>query len=225
VVEDAAQAHGASVNGRVVGSYGIGCFSMYATKNVSSGEGGMITTDDEQVADTLRVLRNEGMRARYEYERIGYNYRLTDVQAAIALPQLDNLFETNARRRHNAAVLDRGLAGIDGLVTPVVGTGREHVYHQYTVRVTSEGPIDRDALAAALAARGIESAVFYPRVVYDYEALRTHPGVVAAHVPEARRASREVLSLPVHPGLTSSEIDRIIEGVRMSLCANGAQPR
>ncbi len=138
VVEDAAQAHGATVDGRAVGSFGVGCFSFYATKNVTSGEGGMITTDDDLLADTLRVLRNEGMRARYEYERAGHNYRLTDVQAAIAIPQLAHLAESNERRRANAARLDEGLAGIPGLLTPLVAPGRTHVFHQYTVRVTPD---------------------------------------------------------------------------------------
>jgi dTDP-4-amino-4,6-dideoxygalactose transaminase len=110
-------------------------------------------------------------------------------------------------------------------VTPIVASGREHVYHQYTVRITDEARLDRDALSAALASREIESAVFYPRIVYDYEVLRTHPGVAAAHVPEAQRACREVLSLPVHPGLTSGDVDRIIEEVRAPLCDTGAHVR
>jgi len=107
IVEDAAQAHGATIGDRVVGSFGIGCFSLYATKNLTSGEGGMITTDDATLADRLRMLRNEGMRERYQYETAGHNYRLTDVLAAIALPQLAHLSEWNEQRRANAVRLDR----------------------------------------------------------------------------------------------------------------------
>jgi dTDP-4-amino-4,6-dideoxygalactose transaminase len=217
VVEDAAQAHGATVDGRAVGSFGLGCFSFYATKNVTSGEGGMITTDDDLLADTLRVLRNEGMRARYEYERAGHNYRLTDVQAAIAVPQLAHLRESNERRRSNAARLDEGLADIPGLLTPIVAPGRTHVFHQYTVRVTPESRLNRDELAGRLAARGIETGVYYPRVVHDYDCYRSHPRVVATPVPEAELAAREVLSFPVHPALSANDVDRIVEVVRTAL--------
>ena len=218
VVEDAAQAHGATVDGRAVGSFGLGCFSLYGTKNVTSGEGGMITTDDDVLADTLRVLRNEGMRARYQYERVGYNYRLTDVQAAIAIPQLAHLADSNERRRHNAASLDRGLADIPGLRTPLVASGHNHVFHQYTVRVTRDSRLDRDELARHLAENGIETGIYYPRVVHDYDCYRTHPGVVATPVPQAVRAAREVLSLPVHPHLSSNDVDRVVDVVRRALC-------
>ncbi|HYL52902.1 MAG TPA: DegT/DnrJ/EryC1/StrS family aminotransferase, partial [Acidimicrobiia bacterium] len=217
VVEDAAQAHGATVDGRTVGSFGLGCFSFYATKNVTSGEGGMITTDDDRLADTLRVLRNEGMRARYEYERAGHNYRMTDVQAAIAIPQLAHLAESNERRRANAARLDQGLAGIPGFLTPVVAPGRTHVFHQYTARVTAACHLNRDQLARHLAQHGIETGVYYPRVVHDYDCYRSHPRVLATPVPEAELVAREVLSLPVHPALSVSDLDRVVEVIRSAL--------
>ena len=214
LVEDAAQAHGATVDGRAVGSFGVGCFSLYATKNVTSGEGGMITTDDHAIADTLRLLRNEGMRARYQYERVGHNYRLTDVQAAIAIPQLAHLAESNEQRRANAARLDRGLADIPGLLTPFLAPGRTHVFHQYTVRVTPDCRLDRDELAQRLTENGVETGVYYPRVVHAYDCYRAHPRVVATAVPEATRAAREVLSLPVHPRLSTNDVDRVIDVVR-----------
>jgi perosamine synthetase len=217
LVEDAAQAHGATIGDRVVGSFGVGCFSLYATKNVTSGEGGMITTNDAALAETLRMLRNEGMRERYQYETPGHNYRLTDVLAAIALPQLGHLGECNERRRSNAARLDRGLADVPGLVTPVVASGRAHVFHQYTVRVTGDARLDRDALAKRLAEHGIASGVYYPRVVFDYDCYRLHPNVTTAPVPRAERAAREVLSLPVHPQLSESDLDRIVDVVRSAL--------
>ncbi|MFL6244366.1 MAG: DegT/DnrJ/EryC1/StrS family aminotransferase [Acidimicrobiia bacterium] len=214
VVEDACQAHGASFRGRPVGSYGIGCFSFYATKNVVTGEGGMITTDDDEIADRLRVLRNQGMRTRYEYEVPGHNYRLTDIQAAIALPQLERLDEMTARRVQNASRLSAGLDGVTGLVTPAVTPGRTHVFHQYTVRVTREAAVDRGQLAARLEALGIGSGIYYPNVVYDFECFRRHPRVVVESMPVAEQVAREVLSLPVHPWLTDEQLDRIVASVR-----------
>lgn len=217
LVEDAAQAHGAAFEGRPVGSFGVGCFSLYATKNVTTGEGGVVTTCDALLADRLRLLRNQGMRARYEYELPGHNYRMTDLQAAVGIPQLERLAETTERRRANAALLSEGLAGIEGLVLPTVPEGREHVFHQYTVRVTQDAEVDRDGLATALAARGIATGVYYPRVVCDYEPYREHPRIVRGPVPNAERVAREVLSLPVHPSLAEGDVGRIVDAVRGAL--------
>jgi perosamine synthetase len=217
VVEDAAQAHGASYAGRPVGSFGLGCFSFYATKNVTAGEGGIVTLDDDEIADRIRVLRNQGMRARYEYEMPGHNYRLTDIQAALTLPQLERLTELNARRLRNATRLSAGLSDVPGLVTPVVKPERTHVFHQYTVRVTGEAALDRDQLAAELHVRGIGSGIYYPSVVYDAECYRKHPRVVVEPTPVAERVAREVLSLPVHPGLQEGDLDRIVSSVREAL--------
>ena len=214
VVEDAAQAHGATVDGRPVGSFGIGCFSLYATKNVTTGEGGVVTTDDDAVADRLRLLRNQGMRARYEYELPGHNWRLTDVQAAIGIPQLERLAATTQARRAHARALDAGLAGLPGLVTPVVDADRTHVFHQYTVRVGPLAPLGRDELAGHLASAGIGHGVYYPRLVHDYDCYRSRPDVVCDPTPEAARAAAEVLSLPVHPALSEAELERIVAAVR-----------
>lgn len=214
IVEDAAQAPGAQVGDRPVGSFGVGCLSLYATKNVTAGEGGVITTADATVADRLRVLRNQGMRERYRYEVPGHNYRMTDLQAAVALPQLARLASSNERRRRNAERLSEGLRGVPGLQTPKVDPGRTHVFHQYTVRVTDEAPWGRDQLAAELARLGIESGVYYPRAVYDYNCYRSHSGVRIEPMPGAEAAAREVLSLPVHPGLTDDDLDRIVDTVR-----------
>jgi len=219
IVEDAAQAHGASVGGRRVGGFGVGTFSFYATKNITTGEGGMVTTDDDDVADRLRMLRNHGMRARYMYESVGTNFRLTDLQAAIALPQLARLDATIAKRQANAARLDAGLSGIAGLVTPLVGPERGHVFHQYTIRVTADAAVDRDTLAAQLASRGVQTGIYYPRVVFDYDCYRDHPNVVAADVPAARATAGEVLSLPVHPNLSAADLDHIVEAVRAAFGA------
>jgi perosamine synthetase len=213
IVEDAAQAHGARVAGRSVGSFGVGCFSFYATKNVMCGEGGMITTSDADLADRLRVLRNQGMRAQYQYEVPGHNYRLTDLQAAIALPQVDRLQKGNDARRANAAHLSEGLRSVPGLRVPEVPAGREHVFHQYTVRVAAGAALDRDGLVAALADRGIRAGVYYPTLVHDHDCYRDHPRVVVDETPVAARVAREVVSLPVHPHLSRADLDRIVEAV------------
>ena len=214
IVEDAAQAHGSTLDGRPAGSFGIGSFSFYATKNITTGEGGMLTTDDAEVADRLRILRNQGMRARYEYVMAGHNYRLTDLQAAIALPQLARYEATITARRANAARLSAGLTGITGLVTPRELAGRRHVWHQYTVRVTSGASVDRDELSAKLAELGISSGIYYPKLVIDYPVYQGRDDVVIEEYPVARRVASEVLSLPVHPSLSGDDLDRIIDGVR-----------
>jgi len=214
VVEDAAQAHGATWDGRPVGRSGLACFSLYATKNVATGEGGMITTDDAELADRLRLLRNQGMRARYQYELAGHNYRLTDLQAAVGIPQMARLDDYVAARRRNATVLSEGLADLEGLVVPSVAEGRTHVWHQYTVRVTPEAPVTRDELHDGLAALGVGSGVYYPRLVHDYDCYRSDPRVVPGHTPNAERVVREVLSLPVHPHLTESDLDLVVRSVR-----------
>ena len=214
VVEDAAQAHGAQVGGRTTGSFDIGCFSFYTTKNVSTGEGGIITTSDDAFAEHLRILRNQGMRRRYEYVMAGHNYRLTDLQAAVGLPQLRRLGEkTQVRRRHAQGLCER-LADTPGIVLPTVRPGRTHVFHQFTIRVTSGFRVSRDELVTELASRGIGTGIYYPRVVFDHECYRAHPRVVATPVPEAQRAASEVLSLPVHPYLSPSDLDRIADAVR-----------
>ncbi len=219
IVEDAAQAHGAVYAGQPVGSFGTGCFSLYATKNVAAGEGGIVTTDDDAIADRVRLLRNQGMRDRYRYEIPGHNYRLTDLQAAIVIPQMARLAQTTLARVQNAQGLTERLQNLDGIEVPAIAPGRTHVFHQYTIRVTAAAPITRDVLAERLAAEGVTTGVYYPRVVFDYECYHHLPGVVAATVPEAHRAAREVLSLPVHPRLTERDLDRIGEAVRASLVA------
>lgn len=214
LIEDAAQAAGARMGERVVGSYGVGCFSLYATKNMQSGEGGLITTSDDAVADRLRLLRNQGMRARYQYELPGYNWRLTDLQAAIAVPQLDTLGATVAARAANAAALAEGLAGLPGLLTPGVPEGRTHVWHQYTVRLTEDAPISRDDLAKHLDRAGVGCGLYYPRLMHEYECYRGHPQIVMDSTPRAQQIVGEVLSLPVHQYLSAGDLERIIAAVR-----------
>ncbi|MHA6779514.1 DegT/DnrJ/EryC1/StrS family aminotransferase [Pseudonocardia saturnea] len=214
VVEDAAQAHGARYHGRGAGSFGTGCFSFYATKNLTTGEGGMITTDDEALSDKLRVLRNQGMRARYEYEVVGHNYRMTDLAAAVGLPQMARYGEQVARRQAHAALLTESLAGVPGLRLPAVLPGRDHVWHQYTVLLEPSARVDRDELAGRLGEAGVGSGVYYPRLAFDYDCYKAHDGVVASETPVAASVARRCLSLPVHAGLSLDEVRQVADAVR-----------
>jgi dTDP-4-amino-4,6-dideoxygalactose transaminase len=213
IVEDAAQAVGASIGGRPVGSFGTGCFSLYATKNVTTGEGGVVTTDDAAVAASIRLLRGQGMRDRYAYEAVGHNYRMTDLQAAVGVPQLARLDRIIGERQANARFLTEGLAGLPGIALPPSAPGRAHVFHLYTIRVTAACPATRAELIAHLGRRRIESGVVYPRAVYDYPCYRNHPGVVQEPCPRAEALAGEVLSLPVRPGLTRVELGRIVDAL------------
>jgi perosamine synthetase len=214
LVEDAAQAHLATVGDRRAGSFGLGCFSFYGTKNITTGEGGMITTDDAVLADRLRVLRNQGMRARYEYEVAGHNYRLTDLQAALALPQLAGIDATIAQRRGNADALIAGLSDVPGLRLPSARPGRGHVWHQFTVQLADDAPVSRDEFVTRLAEYGVGSGVYYPRLVFDYDCYRDQPRVVAGDVPVAASITARVVSLPVHPALSAGDVDTIVSAVR-----------
>ena len=210
MVEDAAQAHGARVGDKAAGSWGIGCFSLYATKNLTTAEGGLISTNNAALADRLRVLRNQGMRQRYVYEMAGNNYRLTDLQAAMCLPQLAAYGQQVAARQENARRLDEGLRGLTGVRVPATVHGRHHVWHQYTILVGDDARLGRDALVDALTEAGIGCGIYYPRAVFDYDCYREHPQVVVADVPVAADVARRCLSLPVHPHLSDSDLDRIV---------------
>jgi perosamine synthetase len=214
LVEDAAQAHGARFRQQSAGAFGVGCFSFYATKNLTTGEGGMITTRDAGLADRLRLLRNHGMRARYEYEVVGHNYRMTDLAAAVGLPQLARYPVQVERRRRNATRLTERLGGLPGLVLPRVMAGRDHVWHQFTVLVTEEARVDRAELAAAMSERGVGSGIYYPRLVTEYPCYAEHPSVVHGETPVAARVARQCLSLPVHGGLLPDDVDRVADVVR-----------
>lgn len=206
IIEDAAQAVGATYAGRSVGSFGTAAFSLYATKNVMTGEGGMITTDDDAVADRARLLRNHGMRKRYQYDMLGYNFRLTDVLAAIGLVQLRRLEAATARRQANARFLNLEL---ESVATPVVKEGRTHVWHQYTVRLP-EGA-DRERAIRRLEAAGIGTGVFYPQGAHRFDHVRQAAGAV--DMPVTDRVARSVISLPVHPLLEPSDLERIAAAV------------
>jgi perosamine synthetase len=222
IVEDAAQSVGSTFQGQPAGSYGLGCFSLYATKNVTTGEGGVLTCDDDGLADRLRVLRNQGMRARYEYEMAGHNYRMSDLHAAIGIPQLAKLDESIAARQRNARQLSTGLAGTPGLAVPAVLPGRSHVWHQYTVLIGPHAMLSREELAAELTERGVGNGVYYPKLVFDHDCFREHPQIPAVSpedFPVAHALTREALSLPVHPALSESDVDTVVREVREALGA------
>jgi perosamine synthetase len=212
VVEDACQAHGAAIDGRRSGTWGAGTFSFYPTKNMTTGEGGMLTTDDGELADRVRLLREHGMKVRYHHDVIGYNFRMTDIAAAIGLAQLPKLDAFNERRRQIAARYDAELRGV---LTPSVRSGVTHVYHQYTVRVR-----DRDAFAERLKERGVGSAIYYPIPVH-----RQKPFIALGYggesYPVTDRLTEEVLSIPVHPSLSDDEVSTVIAAVNATAAELG----
>lgn len=209
LVEDAAQAIGARYHGRSAGQLGVAAvFSLYATKNVTAGEGGMVTTDDDRLADRLRILRNHGMRSRYEHVALGSNLKPTDIGAAIALAQLAELDRRTEKRRRNATRLSDGL---DGHLVPIVPAGRDHAWHQYTLRI----PGRRDRVASALRERGIGAEIYYPVPIHRQPYLRRYlPGAADVVLPVTDRLAAEVLSIPVRSNLTEDELDTVIRAVR-----------
>ena len=221
MIEDAAQAHGAAYKGVRIGTTrGQATFSFYATKNLQSGEGGVVTTNDDALADRLRLLRNHGMKARYQYELAGHNYRLTELAAAVAIPQFANLADITTARATNAAYFSEHLAELPGVVTPTAHSDRTHAWHQYTLRVTADCAVARDEVVRRLNEAGVGAGVYYPRAVYDYDCYRLNPRVIIGDGnPIAAKVATEVLSVPVHQHLTESERDQIVTAVRASVKA------
>ncbi len=203
VFEDAAQAHGASLHGTPVGAFGtFAMFSLYPTKNMTSGEGGMVSVATPEVERLLRLYRNQGMERQYHNEVVGFNARMTDIHAAIGREQLKKVDAWTKRRQDNAAFLT---ANLEHVTPPPVADGAAHVYHQYTVRV----PEDRDGLAAALREEyNVGSGMFYP--VPNH---RLAPFQVDVDLPETEKAAAECLSLPVHPSLSEADLERIVTAV------------
>lgn len=206
VIEDACQSHGATYKGKKAGSFGTGTFSLYPTKNMTSGEGGMITTNDAAIDEKSRVIRQHGMRVRYYHDELGFNFRMTDIHAAIGLAQLHKLEQFNAKRQANAQFLSENLKGV---VTPFVPQGQTHVFHQYTIRVPDG---KRDALRNHLQERGVGSEVYYPVPIHKQNFYVKELGYDQS-LPETEKAAAEVLSLPVHAGLTPAELETIVAAV------------
>jgi dTDP-4-amino-4,6-dideoxygalactose transaminase len=201
--EDAAQAHAASLNGTPVGAFGVaGSFSFYPTKNMTSGEGGMITTGCDHIARQLRLLRNQGMERRYENEVIGFNTRMTDIHASIGRVQLKKLAGWTETRQRNASFFSNNISGV---ITPPTADNAVHVFHQYTIRVVEQ---DRDRFAEELAKRGVGSGVYYPTPVHRLPSFG-----LSTDLPVTEQVARECLSLPVHPSLTPADLESIVSAV------------
>jgi dTDP-4-amino-4,6-dideoxygalactose transaminase len=210
------------------GSFGTGCFSFYATKNMTTGEGGMVTTNDPSIAERVRLLRNHGQHTRYSHTTIGYNLRMTEIQAAIGLIQLEKLEQFTQKRIKNAAFLTECLHTY--IQTPCALPGCRHVYHQYTIQV----PSHREAWAAQLRARGIGTAIHYPLAIHQQPFYRANPDkyrlIDSSEAFQAKRqpggdrllmterAAEHVLSLPVYPGLSEEDLATIVREV-VALCA------
>ena len=210
VIEDAAQAHGATCNGEKVGSIGdMACFSFYPTKNMTTSEGGIITTNDDELAENARVFRAHGASVRYHHDEIGYNFRMTDISAAIGLAQLDKIDEFNDKRIANAAYLNEGLKDVDGVITPYCADGSKHVYHQYTIRVEKG---DRDEWVDLINDCGVGTGIHYPIPLYNQPVYRSLG--IEGNCPNAELAADNVISLPVHPSLTKEDLDLVIEAVK-----------
>src|SRR5215472_6839965 len=223
LIEDASQAHAATIDGKPVGSFGTGCFSFYATKNMTTGEGGMVTTNEPAIAEQVSLLRNHGQEARYYHIALGYNLRMTEMQGALGIAQLEKLECFTQRRIANAAFLTERLKG--AVQTPVVRPGYRHVFHQYTIRV----PANRNEWMAELRAQGIETTIHYPLPIHQQPFYRRSPslfrvlspgrrfpvkgGNPLAQLPVTERAAREVLSLPVHPALSQEDLSTIAREV------------
>ena len=210
VIEDAAQAHGAEYNGVKVGNLGdMACFSFYPTKNMTTSEGGMITTNNEEFAENAKVYRAHGSATKYHHDVLGYNFRMTDIGAAIGLEQLKKIDSFNQKRNENAKYLNEGLADVDLVETPIVKDGYEHVYHQYTVKV-KDGK--RDALSDYLIENGIGNGIYYPIPLYD-QVLYKKLGYDQS-LPVTEKTVGEVLSLPIHAKLTKFDLDLIIDTIK-----------
>jgi len=215
VIEDAAQAHGADINGKKAGSWGLAAtFSFYPTKNMTTGEGGMITTNDKKLADKARIFRNQGMEKRYYHDIIGYNFRMTNIAAAIGIEQLKKLEGFTKKRIQNANYLTKKLTTMNSLpirqagelITPHVPTGYRHVFHQFTIRTRN-----RDKLIQKLDKSGIGQSIYYPIPIHRQKAFKF---LKETKEPISEKAALEVISLPVHPSLSAKELDTIVRALK-----------
>lgn len=216
VIEDACQAVGATYGEKKAGNLGdIGCFSLYATKNIMCGEGGMITTNNQDYVNAIEQFRQHGMSGPYQYEGIGYNYRMTDLQAAIAVEQVKKIDRFSERRQKNATYFNHNLKTQKEITLPVVAYNRTHVYHQYTLRV----PSGRDAFVDALRAKDVGVGVYYPKPLHLVDHIAKF-GYKHGNFPETEKACNEVASLPVHPMLSDHELESIVTAIKEVANAN-----
>lgn len=210
IIEDAAQAHGAEYNGEKVGTLGdMACFSFYPTKNMTTSEGGMITTNDEELAKKAQMFRAHGASERYHHDEIGYNFRMTDIAAAIGLAQLNVIDEFNNKRISNANYLNEQLKDVEGIVTPKSPDNYKHVYHQYTILVEKG---NRDDWVEFLTNKGIGTGIHYPIPLYNQPIYKKLG--IEGDCPLAEKAADNVISLPVHPSLTKEDLDLVVDAVK-----------
>lgn len=209
VIEDCAQAHGATEYGEPVGAIGdLGVFSFYPSKNMMTGEGGMITGRNVDLLERCRLIINHGSPARYLHTQLGFNYRMTSIAAALGLCQLSRLPAWNAQRRGNAGVLNAAIAGVPWLSVPFERAGCTHVFHQYVVKAH-----DRDRLRAYLTEAGIGSDIYYPHTIPD-QPLYQSLGYTSDDLPIARELTKQVLALPIHPAVSAEDLQTIITAIR-----------
>ena len=210
LIEDACQAHGAIYKGQKVGSIGdCGIFSLYPTKNMTTGEGGMITTNSAEIDKKCRIIRDHGQDGRDNQTMLGYNYRMTDIQAAIGVEQLKKLEGFVEKRINNANLLTEGLKDVKGIITPTISKDTRHVFNQYTIRVTDDFKIAREELIQKLKDAGIGAFVYYPKPIYKqkyYQGLGYKD-----NLENTENITKEVLSIPVHPSVSEEDIKQIIE--------------
>lgn len=213
VVEDACQSIGATYQGQKTGALtDLGCFSLYATKNMMSAEGGVMTTNNEDFMKSAKSFRQHGMVGPYEYSGLGFNYRMTDVLAAIATAQLHKIDEFNKLRSQNASQLIEGLSEVEGIVLPRIKTDRTSSFHQFTIRITPEYRHSREKFISMLNERGIGTGIYYPRPLHHYDHIKEF-GFSQGDFPVAEKMANEVVALPVHPSVTSNDIERIVDTI------------
>lgn len=216
VVEDAAQSVAAEYKNKKAGNVAdVASFSLYATKNMTAGVGGLLTTNDERVMKKCKLFRHHGQNEEkmYDYEEFGYNYRMLDMTAAIALEQLKKIEKLTEKRRANAKQFSDGLRGIEGIILPSEREGYRHVYHQYTIRITKDFKLSRDAFISHLEAKGIQCKIYYPKPLHLFPHLMTF-GYKKGDFPVAEHMAEEVVSLPVHPLVTKDDVQRIVECIQ-----------
>ena len=213
LVNDAAQAHGTKINGRDVGSFDdLNCYSFYPTKTITTGEGGIVTTNNKELYRKGTLIRNHGQETRYRHVMLGLNYRMTDISAVIGLNQLKMLDNFLAKRKRNAKVLTEGISGIAGLKPPKTGKGVDHSYSYYTIIMElGRFKCNRDEFVESLQAENIGCMIYYPTPLTEQPALRKYAD--KAHCPVAQETVNKVFSVPVHPALTREALEKILQAL------------
>lgn len=218
VIEDAAQSIGATYNNRPIGGIShLTCFSFYPSKNMTTGEGGMITTNDDDLVEALRMIRTHGESKPYWVERLGHNYRMTELQAAMGIVQLQRLPKNLERRRENAAILTEKLGRAKKLILPSETEDRRHAWNLYTVRVKGANRGKRNKIVEYLRSKRVSAEVYYPTPIHLLPYYKRTFGFKKGMLPNTERASSQVISLPVHPKLTPEHLDSIAKTLRKSL--------